>query len=491
MAWRERVVSAPLAHGSARELTRAAVNSTAKADVVPVVEKIREWLCFLAILFASGDLWPTVTIGFNFRFSQLCMLAALAISPGLLLRDGVRLFPGWSALYLFAIWLFATLPFSLFVTRSIGYTFWAVTDVLIIFIFVQTFRTETALVRLVSYFLQSFVLLALFGMVQFGLGLFGVGVLVSQWWIPDVLPRINGISYEPSFYATYLVCGWVLSCYLLERGVDVPSRRLLKVCAFTTTIALLLATSRLGWAMMLLWGLFRAAERAFLIFTGRRMRTRSAAMFLASPLVIAALLVFSGPWSQSVLRAASEASFLFSGVGLLGAPSHSVAIRAGDVQETWNAFAAHPLTGTGIGAVPAEIAAARGNRILTLEDAKPNEGMSIFVEILASTGIVGLALLTAFAVAVVRGCVKTARWAPPWRVELLRGVGWSVIWVLLALQFSQNLLRVWFFIDIAVLICCLTASPQRAPAVVPGAVRPPVRSTFSQRPISRPASTNR
>ena len=155
------------------------------------------------------------------------------------------------------------------------------------------------------------------------------------------------------------------------------------------------------------------------------------------------------------------------------APGFSAAkIRASDLRETWDAFLAHPLIGTGIGAVPAEIAADRLRPLRKLEEAKPNEGMSIFVELLASTGLVGLALLTGFAVSVVRACKRIQPLLPPWRSRLLRGMEWSLIWVLLALQFSQNILRIWLFVDLAVLICCLTASRQMSAFEVGPMLRP-------------------
>lgn len=480
-------------------MTLALTSEGAPRRVRTVLE-VQAVLCVLAMLFASGDIWPSVTLGFNFRFSQICLLAAAALCPVLMWQAGVRLFPGWHWLYLFIVWLFATLPLSQFITRSIGYTFWAITDVLIVFVFVQTFRTEAALVRLVRWFLISFILLGLFGIAQFALGLFGVGVLVTQWWIPGVLPRVNGISYEPSYYASYLLSGWVLSCYLLERNALIPSRRLLRVCVGVTSLALMLATSRLGWGLMVLWAVFRLGRWGLRMLMGWPMRQRTAALLVAMPLVLILAVGTLGPAISNIARVASNVSFLISGLGVLGAPGHSAYIRAGDVRATWNAFLEHPITGTGIGAVPAEIAAQRGVALRTLEDAKPHEGLSIFVEALAATGVVGLLLLLAFAVSTIRACQHALPLLAPWRAELLRGVIWSLVWVLLALQFSQNILRVWLFIDIAVLMCCLTASPRahaldarRRAAPSPTAQAAPAdHDSYTPRnPMQRPVNTSR
>lgn len=419
-------------------------------------------LCIVALVFAAGDLWPSISIGFTFRFSQVCMLLALVLCPVAFYRTPIRTFPGWLWLYAFGLWVVACLPFSLYEERSLGYAVWAVTDVLIIFTFVQYFRTETDLMRLMRYFLMSFVILAAMGILQFALALLGRPVLVVQWWIPGIFPRINAISYEPSYYATYTLIGWVTSLYLLEKRAYIPSRRLQCTCAIATTAALMLATSRLGWAMMIGWIVLRAAIRVCRALGRGRIRRRAIISIIVSVPLLGASFLLLAVLFPRWLQIIREASFLLSGLGVLGLSAHSSAPREGDFIMTLRSFMAHPLIGTGIGALPAEIGAARGAPVATLAQAKFQEGMSIFAEILATTGILGGVLIAGFGTATVRACRRAKAQFAGWHLTILAALSWGMIWLLVALQFSQNFLRLWIFFMLAVLLCCALAEQDSA-----------------------------
>jgi hypothetical protein len=407
--------------------------------------------CFFALLFASGDVWPVFNLGFTFRFAQICIFLAIPLVPAAI-GSNVRLFPGWYFLCLFVWWITVCLPFSLYLERSLGYLFWTLSDVLAIFVFVQFFKTELALLRLIRYFLFCFAAVATFGLMQFALGVFGVDVLITQWWIDGVLPRINGLSYEPSYFSTYLVPGWVFSAYLLEKRATTPSRRLLWLCFISTTAALVMCSSRMGWLMMLLWVACRLTAFAYRVAVGGKTRWRTIFVCLLAPLGFAVIVGLASAYLAGVFDALS---FLVNGLGIGGGAAHSSEDRTADLATTWQAFLNHPLIGTGIGAAPVDIASQHGSIVMSFEDAKDYEGISIFVEILASTGLIGGALLTAFGVSVARQCVVKMQSFDRWRSLVLAGLCWSVVWLLLVLQFNQNFLRIYVFLDLAVLICFL------------------------------------
>ena len=111
--------------------------------------------------------------------------------------------------------------------------------------------------------------------------------------------------------------------------------------------------------------------------------------------------------------------------------------------------------GSGIGALPVEIAARTDTGVFDLEEAKQYEGMSIFVELLASTGIVGGILTAGFAVSLARDYRRVRMRSEPWQRTLLSAQAWGLVWMLLMLQFNQNFLRIYLFVDLAVLICSL------------------------------------
>ena len=412
------------------------------------------FLCIAAVIFASADIWPVVHIGFTFRVAQLCIYAA-ALFVLANRNHPIKLFPGLVGLYAFCTWIAITLPFSLFLQRSIGYVVWAISDALILFVFVQYFRTESAVLNLFRWAMLAYAIISLFGFLQFVLYTRGISLFVTEWWVKGRIARINGLSYEPSYFATYLMAGWVTCMYLFEKNAPFPSRRLQRTCLGMTTGALLLCSSRMGYVMMLLWVLFRFSLRPIRAAI-RGVATRGsvrAAIGAVFGFVLAAFGV--SRYRRRVLSVASALPFLFSGLGLMGHSAQSAHTRLESLSRTWTAFTRHPVVGTGIGALPVAIANQRGIGVYDLAQAKKYEGMSIGMEIFAETGLIGAALLTAAIVQIFRRYRSERRYAPQWRRTLLSGQAWGLVWMLMMLQMNQNFLRIYIYVDLAVLICTI------------------------------------
>jgi hypothetical protein len=411
-------------------------------------------LCFVTILFASGDIWPVFTIGFTFRFAQPSIVVAALLM--LSVREvKIRPHPGVAWLYGFALWIAVTLPFSLLFERSLAYVLWTITDILIIATLVQYFSTPGRLLQLVRWYAVGFIAISWFGVLQFALGILGVSVLVTEWWIPDVLPRINGISYEPSYYATYLIAGWVFACFLIETKATVPSRRLQWLCMSSTTVALLLCASRMGWLFMALWIIFRASVRLLHVLLHGFFARRSLPRYLGASATLSLLGVVLMHYQHELGAGLSELNFLMQGLGLFGGASSSSGPRLEGLAWTWRSFLEHPILGSGIGALPVQIAQYAGGAVFSPTDAKAYEGMSTCVELLASTGIVGGLLITGFAISVIRSYKAARKIAEAAHRKLLSALGWAVIWLVLMLQFNQNFLRIYLYVDLGVLICCI------------------------------------
>lgn len=431
--------------------------------------RVAIWFVFAALCLASGDIWPVVSLGFNFRLSQLLLMAAAALALPFLVRHRVNTFPGAAWIFGWAIWSFFTLPFSLFPARSLGYLFWLMTNVLSIFVIVQLFRAPRDVDRLLRAYMWSFVALACFGIAQFTLGVLGIGVLTTQWWIEGVLPRVNGLSYEPSYYATYLLPGWVSAAYLLEKRSPLMSRKLLKMVFLTTTLALLLSTSRMGWLCMAAWAGFRGGAGFIRFLAGGRV-SRTAVASLAVLLLLCTGMLFTPPGRSviaSVSGAFSTLGFLMAGLGVLDGSDHSSSERIQGFVMTWQAFLNHPWVGAGLGAVSVEIGAMSGREVVSLEDAKLNEGMSVALELLASVGVTGALLAFGFVAAVVRAAASAMSRTDTAHRHLLLGLGWGLVWMLLILQFNQNFLRLYLWLDTAVFIAVLTSIKHSA-----GSARP-------------------
>jgi hypothetical protein len=433
--------------------------------------------CFVALFFASSDVWPTIQIGFTFRFPQLLIFLSIPLLMPTFRAEAVIRFPGLIWCLLWVLWTAVSLPFSLMMSRSIGYSFWLVSDMLIIFVFVQAFRDMKDAHKLINWLLCSFIALSAFGLVQLVAGILGFDILVTQWWVEGVVPRMNGLSYEPSYYSTYLLPGWVFSNYLLSKKVVSVPRRLLRFTAISTSVSLLLSTSRLGWMLMLLWMVIRTGSRFVRFLLGKKAQFTSVRRHILAILLAPVALGFLASFQSARVEAALEqVPYLFRGLGLFGQSTSSSEGRSDLMLLTWNAFLAHPLVGTGLGAVPAEIASQLGAPMLTIDDAKQNEGMSVTVEMLASVGIVGFLTAIGFTVSLLLKYRVVYAESDDERRHILRGLAWAIGWLLLALQFNQNFLRIYVWMDIGILVTLISiysrhpVSPQHlaAPAATSG-----------------------
>lgn len=410
-------------------------------------------LCIVGIIFASGDVWPVVRIGFTFRLAQLCVLTAALIclfTKTLIVRS----FAGFKWAYGFLIWIALTLPLSLLMVRSIGYVVWAVTDFLIVQIIVQCFDNEQTFKTLIDWFTASFSIISTFGVLQLILGVMGHPVLITEWWIKGVLPRVNGLSYEPSYYATYLIAGWIFSNRLLEEGGEYPSRAAQKFCFWSATVALIICGSRMGWLMMILWASFRRLRQLITVMVRWRIKK---SVFRRVPLFVAAVVALLGVGIHYRNRIGDDwtkVDFLLRGLDLVDHSSASSGPRIEQLRWTLEAIAEHPVFGSGIGALPVVIAPHEDAAVWDLKEAKQHEGMSIIPEIFASTGLVGGFLIVGFALCVFQRYQLAIEKASRSGKAVLSALAWGVIWMLLMLQMNQNFLRIYLFVDLAVLLCC-------------------------------------
>lgn len=419
--------------------------------------------CILSMIFASGDIWPVVHVGFTFRVAQICIFAAtllLAANRNLTIRS----FPGLVGFYAFCTWVALTLPFSLFLERSVGYVVWEISDALIVFVFVQYFRTQSAVLKLFRWALIAYLAISLFGFLQFALYLRGINIFVTEFWIKGRIARVNGLSYEPSYYATYLIAGWVTCMYLFEMRATIPYPRLQRICLVATTAALLLCSSRMGYVMMALWILLRLSIRplrSLIRGVAKRSGIRIAIGAVAATVMC---LISAVRYRQRLLALASALPFLFAGLGLMGHSAQSAHTRLESFSRTWTAFAQHPIMGTGIGALPVAIANQTGHGVYDLKEAKGFEGMSITAEVLAETGLIGAALVVAVIVQVRRRYRITRCLAPEWQKKILSAQAWGLTWMLMMLQMNQNFLRIYIFVDLAVLICTILMQVDSSPS---------------------------
>jgi len=347
---------------------------------------------------------------------------------------------GFKMLAVWVCFIVAFVPNATFLTRNIFYAAWLVFDVLVVLGVTRLVKTPRQLNVLLRWYIYSFVFSGLFGLLQFGLPLVGLpGLLVQQWWFPEQLARINGFTYEPSYYATYMLTGWVLVDYLRYRKIVLV--RGMRWIAWLITAALLLCGSRMGWLMMLAWlalrMYWRMSDHGF-AWISRKVVLASVVPFLLVPYALARLHIDS-----------DDLEFLAAGIGTLDTTSHSSGERFVVFQETLDVFYEHPLIGVSLGGVATEIGRSRHNAVNDNDVIKDNEGICTTAEILAASGLVGFIPYFLY--------MKRLMWTTI-RIKddsdlgvTVKALGWSLLFLILILQFNETILRSYVWLHIGML----------------------------------------
>lgn len=398
----------------------------------------------LIVLTSSFDIFLVVEAGANFRIGQVfvVMLTALALARTIQHADiptlGLMPALAWLAVQIVFI------PVTVFWPKSAGYCFWLALNIGLVFSFVQLFsRNGRSLHCLLRWYLYSFGIIAAFGLVQFALPLIGLpGPLVTQWWVRDRIPRLNGFSYEPSYYAAYLLIGFVLCGSLRDSEFRLLAPGSIRALRWLIGFSILLSSSRLGITFLLLDILLRGRVRPWRAI---------ARLSLAGATIAAAVLLFARERPETAIM-------LLAGTGIYGAPAHSVVERANAFVDTLTVFTQHPFIGRSLGGVSSGIAELHGAEIRSFQDSKPYEGMAIFAEALAGSGVFGIIPFVVFLIVIIQKPLEAARRSSPEYSILLRALTRALVFELAILQFNQNILRPYLWVHLAILATVYAAA---------------------------------
>jgi hypothetical protein len=428
-------------------------------------------IAILVILTSSFDIFLVLEAGGNYRFCQVITPVLICLAIVKAARGGT--IPVLGALPLSIWFLFQVLfiPAAGFWPKSLGYCLWLLLNFGLMFSYVQLFGDNiNLLIKILRWYVYSFAVIASCGVVQFILPVLGFGGLfVKQWWIPGELARVNGFSYEPSYFATYLLIGFVFAGSLRRnRSTLLPSRNLLAIY-WLTAIGIILSSSRMG-IVFLFADVFLSQLKPWFSFfadflkghiTLFKLRT-----LLPSFLSIAFLAVLVVGASRAIERSPAVALMFLNGTGISDTAAHSVIQRENALGETLTVFLEHPLIGRSLGGVSSAIADLQGEKIHSFEASKDFEGMSIFAEALAASGVIGIIPFVCFLVTTILKPVRLARVVSPFYSVLLHALVRSLVFAWTILQFNQNMLRPYLWIHIAVLVTVYAAALQsvNAPA---------------------------
>ena len=137
-------------------------------------------------------------------------------------------------------------------------------------------------------------------------------------------------------------------------------------------------------------------------------------------------------------------SRIFGGTGIFSTRSGTFTRRLLNAKETFKVFLSNPFIGVSLGGIPAGRGELIGKVITSQSEAKHLEGMSVLLEVLAASGVVGFIFFALYSIKLF--------FKPLFENNvLLKALAISLIFQFIMLQFNQNIQRLYFWLHVAVL----------------------------------------
>lgn len=395
-------------------------------------ENIGILLAKIIILTASFDIVAVINIrGVTIRLAQFVILIGscyLFTKRRIKLPTGYKWLLLWLILQVVSIW---NVQNRMFV---VGYFFWLVLNVMLVIMLQNFFNTGYRVDVLIRFFVKSFVVMSLLGLFQWICAIMGINFFLTQETLNrSNLPRLNGFTYEPSYYSTYLLPGWIITVYLLEKGSKLFTKAELQIYAVVISLALLLSTSRMGWLFMGLWIFYRAMLYMKSFLRGKITRSR---LILMGTVAVVAL------WAVSIIQTNGINVFV-GGLGIHGTSAHSSNIRIMQFVNTLKLFQMNPLFGYSLGGVAVKYCQTYG---LPFDS---GASMCVWAELLVASGIVGMIPFIAW--------FRNLLIMPLSKVIILdrqrecTALFYALVWECGILAMNQNILRIYFWVVIGVI----------------------------------------
>lgn len=413
-----------------------------KIDIVII------FLLFLLFLSASFDIFLNLNIyGFNIRlFYAIEFLLFLIFIYKVIVSRVISIFVGGKTIAIWFLFVMVFVPNTTFIVRSIGYALWLFFSILLILLMVNMLKNIVLFYKIFNLFVLSFFIISCFGIMQFIAGLIGIDLLVSQWWEYGRLPRANGFSYEPSYYATYMIIGWSILLYIYYHGFILQKKY--KLYFYIITISIFISSSRMGILVMVI-ALFILFLKDVLRL---KIRIKSIKFAFISGLCLLSFAIL-------FVINLNNVQFLLSGLGFFEGSSHSSSIRLKEQAQTIEIFLKSPLVGYSLGGVASAIGALNGIEITSQDEAKQHEGMNIIVEVLAASGIIGFLFFIVFFLLMYKKAYKVSKALAKENYEysiIINSLAFALIIETIMLMMNQNILRPYFWILVAVFNTSIT-----------------------------------
>lgn len=419
----------------------------------------------LIIVFISSDIFLTIELsGATVRFSYILFFALFILWIIYLCftkNYSIPLDKSYLPLLLFCFMSVVSSLNSVFPLKSLIYSIWTIFSALTIVYLVWFSRSDNLnnLEWLLKIYFYSFAVIAIFGFYQLLLP-FLIGEktpLVKQWWIEYKLARINGLSFEPSFFATFMLMGCFIWFILWIRKSGLVKYK--GIILATLILIVFISSSRIGWIGVVLIIVYGLIEFFGYYFVNKKFTVQKMKYFIFFTMISLFVVIFI----LYIINNPERFDFLFKGTGLFGASDFTYAIRNERAIDTFKVFTDKPLNilfGVGPGGVGAyfvnnpekfKLFAESFERLWATE---PN---NITAELLASVGIIGFVFFLWFIINVFKrlwNLYKNNNLIMKYRTTCL-ALFWGLIIELLILQFNQNYLRPYLWLHIGISIAAV------------------------------------
>lgn len=135
---------------------------------------------------------------------------------------------------------------------------------------------------------------------------------------------------------------------------------------------------------------------------------------------------------------------IFLETGIFTETNISSGRRLQDARSTFKVFLNHPVVGVSLGGIPAGRGELAGLIVTSQAQAKNMEGIVVLFEVLAASGIVGFIFFVLYFLKLtVKPVIK--------KNKILSALVISLIFEFIMLQFNQNILRLYFWVHVAML----------------------------------------
>ena len=422
--------------------------------------RIVHFLLTIALLTSSFDIFLVLNVGgASLRLCQILLLLVMAAAAAQVIQRGRLLWPrGGSAILVWCLIQGVLTARSVIPLLSLQLYLLMLLPILGVFAVLQLYGRSLWVERLMRIYILSFVGMACFGIFQFVAPALHLGwPWITQWILHGLIPRINGFSYEPSFYATYMIMGWIALLDLRLEGARIVAGRRWFWLLWLVSVALFLSTSKTAWLFMMLEGFLRFLPRIRRFVRKQSLRFSVGSLRVPLPglrTVVGLGAAFAvGSVMLIVLATLVNLSIFLAGTGLSNTGAHSVNIRLQQFEWTAQVVREHPLLGVSLGGVAGRVAEIKGAPVHSVSEVKVNWGFPVPVEVFAASGLLGFIPFFWFFAEITWGERHLLRAHPRderalWLHAMIRALCFE--W--LCLFADQNLVRMYLWFHVTILM---------------------------------------